>query len=399
MARRADDFGVVLEGSAGVDIRKIKARMRSISAASRDGLEGWLESMKGATLFRGHARLESAGSVRVGDELLMAEEIILNVGARTNVPPIPGAETTPYLTSEDLLELEELPEHLVIVGGSYIGLELGQVYRRFGSRVTIVERSPRLIGREDEDISDAIRGFLEKEGIEFRTNANCIELGQDERGISVGVDCTNGEPVVRGSHLLLAVGRKPNTDDLGLELAGVETDGRGYIVVNDQLQTSVSSIYALGDCNGRGGFTHTSYNDYEILSANLLDDDPRKVSDRILCYGLYVDPPLGRIGMTETQARASGRKVLIGTRPMTRVGRAFERSETEGFIKILVDADTEEILGASVLGIRGDEVVQSLLTMMYAKTPYTTMARGVYIHPTVTELLPTVLQSLRPLED
>lgn len=398
MARRAADFGVVLEGEVGVDMAKVKERMRGTSAASREGLEGWLESLEGVDLVRGHARFESATTVRVGDDLLEADRVVLNVGARPSAPPIPGLDEVRALTSTDLLELETLPEHLIIVGGSYIGLELGQIYRRFGSRVTIVERAPRLIGREDPEISESIRGTLEGEGVDIRTGVECVRLGRDGDGVVVMVDCEQGEPEIRGSHVLLAAGRRPNTDDLGLDAAGVEVDKRGYVVVDDHLRTSAPHVFALGDCNGKGAFTHTSYNDYEILAANLFDDDPRAVSDRITCYGLYVDPPLGRVGMTEAEARESGRDVLVGTRPMTRVGRAFERSETDGLIKILVDADSKEILGGAVLGIRGDEVVQALLPLMYAKAPYTVMSRAVHIHPTVTELLPTLLQGLRPLK-
>lgn len=398
MARRAAEFGVVLDGHVRMDMKRVKKRMREISAASRNGLEKWLSGMAGVTLIRGHARLEGSHEVRVGEQLLEADRIFLNVGAAPFAPKMPGIEDVPFLNSTDILELDELPEHLVIVGGSYIGLEIGQMYRRFGSRVTIIERGPRLIGREDEDVSESIRTILEKEDIEVRTGAECVRLERSGDSITAMVDCQKGSPAVQGSHLLLAVGRRPNTDDLGLDEAGVETDERGYVVVDGHLNTNVPNIFALGDCNGHGAFTHTSYNDYEIVAANLFDDDPRALSDRIPCYGLYIDPPLGRIGMTEAQARESGRRVLLGKRPMTRVGRAFERSETDGFIKILADDDTKEILGAAIVGIRGDEVVHSLLTLMYSKEPYTTMARAVHIHPTVSELLPTVLQGLRPLE-
>jgi pyruvate/2-oxoglutarate dehydrogenase complex dihydrolipoamide dehydrogenase (E3) component len=398
MARRGGDFGVVIDGPIQVDMKRAKARMKEVSGQSNRGVTQWLEGMENVTLYRGHARFESSRTVRVDDELLEAERIFINVGTRAFVPDLPGLEGDDFLTSSGMLELDSLPEHLVIVGGSYVGLEFGQMYRRFGSRVTIVEMGPRLIGREDEDVSEEVRRILEKEGIEVRLEAECIAAQRRGGGIAIRVDCTDGAPEVEGSHLLLAVGRTPNTDDLGAGEAGLALRERGYVQVDDQLRTSVEGIWALGDCNGKGAFTHTSYNDYEIVAANLFDDDPRLVSDRILCYGLFIDPPLGRVGMTEAQARASGRPVLVGKRPMTRVGRAKERSETDGFIKILVDAETEELLGAVILGVGGDEVVHLLIDMMYARAPYTVVSRAVHIHPTVAELVPTTLQELRPLE-
>lgn len=404
MARRAADFGIVVDGEVRADMPAVKARMREISGGSNRGVTTWLEGMENVTLVRGHARFEGPGVVRVDDELLRAEKIFLNVGTRARVPEMEGLGGVPHLTSTDLLELEELPEHLIVVGGSYIGLEFAQMYRRFGSRVTVIEMGPRLIGRDDEDVSDAVREILEGEGIDVRLNAECLGFRRADEGeggpggkIAAQVDCAEGEPEVIGSHLLLAVGRIPNTDDLGLEKIGVTLGRRGHIEVDDALRTGAEGVWALGDCNGRGAFTHTSYNDYEIVAANLFDDDPRRVSDRILCYGLYTDPPLGRVGMTEREALASGRRVLVGKRPMTQVGRAKEFSETRGFIKILVDADSKEILGAAILGLSGDEAVHCLLDVMYAKAPYTTISRAVHIHPTVTELVPTTLQNLKPL--
>jgi pyruvate/2-oxoglutarate dehydrogenase complex dihydrolipoamide dehydrogenase (E3) component len=354
--------------------------------------------MQQVDLIRGHARFVGPHVVEVDGDRLEAEQIFLNVGARPVVPDLPGLGDVDFLTSSTLLDLQTLPEHLVIIGGSYIGLEFGQMFRRFGSEVTILEKGPRLIGRDDPDVSEAVQEILESEGIEVRCNTECLRVAPHEVGVAVEVVCDADGPPVTGSDLLVAVGRTPNTDSLGLEAAGVRTDARGYVEVDDQLRTSVPGIFALGDCNGRGAFTHTSYNDYEIVAANLLDDDSRRLSDRILCYGLYIDPPLGRVGMTEAEARASGRKVLVGRRPMTKVARAQERSETAGFMKVLVDADSSEILGATILGINGDEVVQSLLDVMYAKAPYTTISRAVHIHPTVAELVPTTLQELKPLE-
>jgi pyruvate/2-oxoglutarate dehydrogenase complex dihydrolipoamide dehydrogenase (E3) component len=333
--------------------------------------------------------------VRVGDDLLEAERIFVNVGGRARWPS--GFEGTGALTNSSILDLDVLPRHLVIVGGSYIGLEFAQMYRRFGSEVTVVERGPRLIQREDEDVSDAIREILEGEAIQVRLEAHCLSGQERQDGVAVQVDCAVGEPEVVGSHVLLAVGRRPNTDDLGLDAAGVRVDERGYIEVDDELKTSVDGIWALGDCNGRGGFTHTSYNDYEIVAGNLLDGDSRRVTDRITCYALYVDPPLGRAGMTEQQVQESGRPALVATRPMTKVGRAKEKGETQGFMKILVDRETGEILGASILGIEGDEVIHTVLDVMYAGRPFTVLQRAVHIHPTVSELVPTLLGDLKPL--
>jgi pyruvate/2-oxoglutarate dehydrogenase complex dihydrolipoamide dehydrogenase (E3) component len=397
VARRAADFGVRLSGAVSVDMAAVKARKDRIVAASRDPLEEWLEGMEGCTVYRGHARFESAHAVRVGGELLEAPKIFINVGGRAVVPDMPGLDGIDVWTNSTMMDVDFLPEHLVVVGGSYIGLEFGQMFRRFGSRVTIIEKGPRLIAREDEDVSTAIAEILENEGIEVRLGAECIGFEKEGNGLVTRVDCSEGDREVRGTHLLLAVGRRPNTDDLGLDRAGIETDARGYIVTDDQLRTSVDGVWALGDCNGMGAFTHTSYNDYEVAAANLLDGDPRRVSDRITAYNLYIDPPLGRVGMTEAQVRASGRKALRGFRPMTRVGRAFEKGETQGFMKVLVDAETERILGGAILGIEGDEVIHSLLDVMYAGAPYTVISRAMHIHPTVSELVPTMLKEMEPL--
>ena len=356
-----------------------------------------MRGLANGAVYHGHARFESPRTVSVNGEVLEADKIFINVGGRALVPPMPGLDQVPFLTNSSMMAVDFLPEHLVVVGGSYIGLEFGQMYRRFGSKVTIVEMSPRLIAREDEDISNAIREILEKEDIQIRLNAECITARKEGQQVVIGLDCAEASKEVAGSHLLLAVGRVPNTGDLGLDKAGVETDKSGYIKVDDQLRTNVPGIWALGDCNGKGAFTHTSYNDYEIVAANLLDHDPRKVSDRITTYALFIDPPLGRAGMTEAQVRASGRKALIATRPMTRVSRAVEKGESQGFMKVVVDAESKQILGAAILGVTGDEVIHTLLDVMYAKAPYTTVARAMHIHPTVSELLPTLLQELKPL--
>jgi len=395
LARRAAGFGVTIGGPVAVDMKQVKARKDHISGQSESGVEQWMRGLESATVFAGHARFESARTVRVGGELLEAERIFVNVGGRALVPPMPGLDQVPFLTNAGMMDVDFLPEHLVIVGGSYIGLEFGQMYRRFGAKVTIVEKGLRLIQREDEDVSRAVQEILEAEDIDIRVDANCLSARMEGDGVAVGLDCAAGSPQVLGSHLLMAVGRVPNTDDLGLDRAGVDTDARGYIKVDEQLRTSVPGIWALGDCNGRGAFTHTSYNDYEIVAANLFDNDPRSVADRIPAYALFIDPPLGRVGMTEREARQSGHRVLIGTRPMNRVGRAVEKGESLGFMKVVVDADTQMILGAAILGLAGDEVVHTLLDIMYAKAPYTTVSRAMHIHPTVSELVPTLLQSLR----
>lgn len=397
LARRAEDYGVVLEGPVGVDMKRVWARQQTVVRNARDGVENWLRGMKGCTVFQGHARFEGADKVRVGDELLTAPNIFLNVGGRANVPDMPGVKDVPYLTNVGMMQVDALPEHLVIVGGSYIGLEFAQMFRRFGSQVTIVEMGPRLIGREDTEVSDAIREILEAEGITVRLNAECIRFSPRDDGVCVHVTCQAGEPQVTGSHVLLAVGRRPNTDDLNLAAAGVATDKRGYVTVDDQLRTNVPGIWAMGDCNGKGAFTHTAYNDFEIVAANLLDNDPRKVSDRIACYALFIDPPLGRVGMTEAEARATGRPLLVGKRPMTRVGRAVEKGETQGFMTVVVDAETKAILGAAILGLNGDEAIHGMIDLMSAKAPYTTLQRAVHIHPTVSELIPTMLGELKPV--
>ncbi|MCA1406617.1 FAD-containing oxidoreductase [Ensifer sp. IC3342] len=394
-ARRGAEYGMTT-GAISVDFARVMARKEKVRLDARSGVESWLKGMNNCTVFEGHARFESPTDVRVGDELISGDQIFLNTGGRAAVPDFPGVDEIPYLTNTSIMDLAQLPEHLVIIGGSYIGLEFAQMFRRFGSEVTVIEKGPRLIGREDPDVSDAIRDILEKEGIHIRLNAECIRFAKHEDGVAAGVDCTSGAPEVTGSHVLLATGRRPNTDDLGLDKAGVKTDARGNIEVDDFLRSNVPHIFAMGDCNGRGAFTHTSYNDFEIVAANLLDNDPRRVTDRIQTYALYIDPPLGRAGMTESEARKSGRKLLIGARPMTRVGRAVEKGETQGFMKVIVDADTQEILGASILGTGGDEAIQSILDVMYAKKPYTTISRAMHIHPTVSELIPTVFGELSP---
>jgi len=398
VARRGRDYGVVIDGPVSMDMKSVKARKDQISGSSRTGVESWMRGLSNGTVYQGQARFESPHEVRVGAERLAADKIFINVGGRAVIPAMPGVDRIPYLTNSSMMQVDFLPRHLIVVGGSYVGLEFGQMFRRFGSEVTIIEKGPRLVGHEDEDISDAVRGILEGEGINVRVNAECIAFERRGDDTAARVDCMSGDREVVGSHVLLAVGRRPNTDDLGLKEAGVETDQRGYIVVDDELRTSAPGIWALGDCNGKGAFTHTSYNDYEIVAANLLDGEHRRVTDRITAYNLYIDPPLGRCGMTEAEVRRSGRPALIGKREMTRVGRAVEKGETQGFMKVLVDAETKRILGAAILGVEGDEVIHCILDTMYAKAPYTTLQRAVHIHPTVSELVPTMLGELKRLE-
>lgn len=396
LARRGADFGVVFDKAPRIDMARVKARADTVVANARGGVEKWLRGLNGCTVIHGQARFEGPDRVRVGDDLIVAPQIFINVGGRAFVPPFPGIEQVSYLTNTSMLALDRVPEHLVVVGGSYVGLEFAQMYHRFGAEVTVVEKGPRLAPKEDEDISEAIREILVKEGITIRTSAECITVAPHERGVSVGVTCAQGEPRVAGSHVLLAVGRQPNTGDLGLDKAGVAMDARGYIQVDDSLATNVSGIWALGDCNGRGAFTHTAYNDYEIVAANLLDGEHRRVSERVTGYALYIDPPLGRVGMTEKEARASGRKLLLGQRPMTKVGRAIEKGETQGLMKIAVDADTRKILGAAIFGTGGDEAIHGILDIINADVSYDRLARAVPIHPTVSELIPTLLGEMRP---
>jgi pyruvate/2-oxoglutarate dehydrogenase complex dihydrolipoamide dehydrogenase (E3) component len=395
-ARRAGEYGVLLDGEVAVDMKRVKARKDAIVARSRDGLTAALEGAKNCTLIRGHARFLSPREIEVGQDRLGADRMFINVGARPLVPPLAGFDRVPYLTSSTILDLETVPRHLVVVGGSYVGLEFGQMFRRFGSEVTIVEMAPRLIQREDEDVSDAVREILENEGIKLRLKASCISLSAAGGEVGAALDCADGPPEISGSHLLLAVGRQPNTDDLGLEEAGIVHDARGYIAVDEELRTNVQGVWALGECNGRGAFTHTAYNDYEIVAANLLEGGRRRVSDRRVAYALFIDPPLGRAGLSEAEARQAGRRVRVGSRPMTRVTRAVEKGESQGFMKIIVDGDSREILGASILGPGGDEAVHAVLDLIYAKAPYTVLQQAVHIHPTVSELLPTILGELQP---
>jgi pyruvate/2-oxoglutarate dehydrogenase complex dihydrolipoamide dehydrogenase (E3) component len=398
LARRAADYGVTVGGPVGVDMKAVKARKDAVVGVSNRGVERSLKTLDGCTVYEGHARFIAPKQVAVGDATLSADEIFLNVGGRAVVPPIPGLDQVPYLTNSSMMGVDFLPPHLVILGGSYIGLEFAQMFRRFGSKVTVIELGPRLIAREDEDVSRAIAEFLTEEGIDIRVGSKVVGVKKLGGDVAVTIETTGQTPQVAGSHVLVAIGRRPNTDDLGLDKAGVAVDARGFITVDEELRTNVPGIWAMGDCNGRGAFTHTSYNDFEIVAGNLLDYDRRRVSDRITAYALYTDPPLGRAGMNEAEVRTSGRPALIATMQMEDVSRAYEKGETKGFMKILVDRDSKQILGASLLGLAGDEAVHVILDLMYAKAPYTVLQRAMHIHPTVSEFLPTLLGDLRPLE-
>jgi pyruvate/2-oxoglutarate dehydrogenase complex dihydrolipoamide dehydrogenase (E3) component len=399
LARRGAEYGFNTGGEVKVDMKRVKARKDYVAGLSNRGVERSLKKLENCRVYEGHAQFASPREVRVGTEILRADRIFINVGGRAAVPEISGLDQVEYLTNSTMMDVDFLPRHLLVLGGSYIGLEFGQMYRRFGSEVTIVEIGPRLIPREDEDVSGAVAEFLAREGLDIRLSAKCLSVSRRSDDIVMQVDCGEGAPEIRGSHLLIATGRRPNTDDLGLERAGVKRDSRGFIEVDDELRTNVPGIWALGDCNGRGAFTHTSWNDFEIVAANLLDGDRRRVSDRIPAYALYTDPPLGRAGMTEAEVRRSGRRALVGKIAMEDVSRAFEKGETEGFMKILVDADTKEILGASFLGTSGDEAIHCVLDTMYAKAPYTVLQRAMHIHPTVSEFIPTILGDLAPLPE
>jgi pyruvate/2-oxoglutarate dehydrogenase complex dihydrolipoamide dehydrogenase (E3) component len=398
LARRAGDYGVTIGGPVGVDMQAVKARKDAIAGASRQGVERSLKTLKGCAVYEGHARFVGSKRVAVNGIELAADRVFINVGGRASIPPISGLDQVPYFTNSSMMDIDFLPPHLIILGGSYIGLEFAQVYRRFGSEVTVIELAPRLIAREDDDVSRAVAEFLEEEGIDVRVDSKVVGVERQGNSIAVKVESAGKIKQVVGTHMLVAIGRRPNTDDLGLDKAGIATDSHGYIQVDDQLRTNVPGIWAMGDCNGRGAFTHTSWNDFEIVAANILDNEQRRVSDRITAYALYTDPPLGRAGMTEAEVRKSGKPALISTIAMEDVSRAYEKGETKGFMKILVDRDSKEILGASLLGLAGDEVIHCIIDLMYAKAPYTVMQRAMHIHPTVSEFIPTMMQDFKPLQ-
>jgi pyruvate/2-oxoglutarate dehydrogenase complex dihydrolipoamide dehydrogenase (E3) component len=399
LARRGAEFGFVTGGAVRADMARIKARKDDIVEASRNGVEGWMRGLKHTETIVGEARFTAPRTLRVGDRELTAPRVFLNLGGRAVLPDLPGVHDVPTLDNRTVMELAEVPEHLVIVGGSYIGLEFAHLMRRFGAEVTVVEKSPRLLPREDEDVADGVRAILEAEGVRIATGAECLSLTRQGARIAIGAECATDTPPIAGSHVLLAVGRRPNTDGLGLEVAGIQTDARGFITVDEQCRSvSAEGVWAVGDCNGRGAFTHTAWNDHEIVVANLFDNDARRIGERIGCYALFIDPPMARVGMSEMEARASGRKALRAKMPMQRVGRAREAGETQGFMKVVVDAESRRLLGAAILGVNGDEVIHGLLDMMAAGQAVDRIARTVHIHPTVSELVPTLLQQLKPMD-
>jgi len=426
LARRAGDYGVTIGGPVGVDMRAVKARKDTITVASRRGVERSLRTLEGCTVYEGHARFVANNKVAVNGVEFGADRIFINVGGRASIPPISGLDQVPYFTNSSMMDIDFLPPHLIVLGGSYIGLEFAQAYRRFGSEVTVIELAPRLIAREDEDASHAVADFLKEEGIDVRVDSKVIGVEKQGNSIAVKLESAGKISQVVGTHMLVAIGRRPNTDDLGLDNAGVATDSHGYIQVDDQLRTNVPGIWAMGDCNGRGAFTHTSWNDFEIVAANILDNEQRRVSDRITAYALYTDPPLARAGMTQEEVRKTGKPALVSTMALEDVSRAYEtcgpsrrvrtlsrwhrggvssaRSErwkaarSKGFMKILADRDSKRILGASLLGLAGDEIIHCIIDLMYAKAPYTVMQRAMHIHPTVSEFLPIMMQDFRPLQ-
>ncbi|ARG97567.1 FAD-containing oxidoreductase [Legionella micdadei] len=398
LVQRANEFGIDINGTIKTNWKNVKARKDAIVHKASQGVEQWLKNTPNVTVFHDHAKFVNNYTIAANNQHLTAEKIFINVGARAFIPPMKGINEINYLTNSSLLDLEALPEHLIVIGGSYIGLEFAQAFRFFGSKVTVIEKAPRLIPREDEDVSETVLAIMKAAGIDVHLNTNCLEFSKSGEEVVAHVGCDNNKKTIQGSHVLMAIGRKPNTDDLGIENTDIKLDNRGMVEVDDYLATSVKNIWAIGECNGRGAFTHTSYNDYQIVADNLLHHTQRKVTDRIMAYALYIDPPLGRCGMTEAEIRQAGLKALVAKRPMTQVKRAVIKGEPTGFIKVLVDENSQKILGATILGVGGDEIIHSILDVMYADKPYTLIRDAVHIHPTVSELIPTTLEQLQPLK-
>jgi pyruvate/2-oxoglutarate dehydrogenase complex dihydrolipoamide dehydrogenase (E3) component len=405
VARHCAELGVQVGGAISVDLAAVKARKDEIIGQSRDGVEKWLRGTKNVSVFKGHARFTGPHTLAISgpdgnllDEI-SADEIFINTGTRAVVPPLDGLERIRYYTNSNLLDLTELPSHLVIVGASYIALEFAQIFRRFGSQVTVLVRGERLLTREDADFADSVHKVLAREGVEFRFGVQPSRVEpHPHRENEVCIGFEQNIPALEASHLLFATGREPNTDDLGLAAAGITTDKHGTIPVDGQLRTNVPGVWAIGDVNGRGAFTHTSYDDYQIVAANLLDGGSRSVDTRIMTYAVFVDPPLARVGASEAEVRKAGRDALIATMPMTRVGRARERGETDGFMKVMVDKESKQILGAAIHGIEGDEALHTFIDIMTAGAPYPTLEYAMHIHPTISELVPTLLDGLKPMK-
>ncbi|RKT26688.1 pyruvate/2-oxoglutarate dehydrogenase complex dihydrolipoamide dehydrogenase (E3) component [Paraburkholderia sp. RAU2J] len=404
VARHAAELGVQVSGAVNVDLAAVKARKDGIIGQSRDGVEKWLRGTDNVTVFNGHARFTGAHTLSISGpgglvlNEISADEIFINTGTRAVAPPLEGLERIRYFTNSNLLELTELPSHLVIVGSSYIALEFAQIFRRFGSQVSVLVRGERVLSREDADFAESVRKVLAREGVEFRFGVQPSRVEpHPHRANEVCIGFEQNIPALEASHVLFATGREPNTDDLGLADAGIAVDKHGTIPVDGQLRTNVPGVWAIGDVNGRGAFTHTSYDDFQIVAANLLDGGARSVDTRIMAYAVFVDPPLARVGLSEAEVRKSGRDALIATMPMSRVGRARERGETDGFMKVMADAQSKRILGAAIHGVEGDEAIHTFIDIMTAGAPYPTLQYAMHIHPTISELVPTLLDGLKPM--
>jgi len=391
-ARRGDFFGFST-GEIHPDYSRIRERMNDIRHGGRDGLTEWMESTDNVTLIRGWGVFQGPKTIQIDHRTIEGRQVYINTGTRAFIPPIEGMDQVPYLDSGGLLDLEHCPQHLVILGGGYIGAEFAQVYRRFGAEVTIIQKDDQLMPREDADVAQGVQEILEQEGVAIHTGSEAYRVSRTEEGVCVAIRSNEGEQDVFGSHLLVAVGRRPNSSGIGLDIAGIKTDDRGYIQVDEYCRASVEGVFALGDVNGEGAFTHTSVNDAEVVLDHLFGGS-RKQSDRIPVYALFTDPPLGRVGLSEKEALASGRKVLKATKPMSSISRAKEMGETQGFAKLLVDADTDLILGAAILGPGGDEVINMFATIMHSNIPCREYRKVVLVHPTISELMPWVLDNL-----
>ena len=396
-ARRAPEFGIYV-GNVTVNLAEVVARKNKVVLQWRQGQQEQVERRPTLDLYRGHGRFTGPHTIEVNGQILTGKHIFINTGTRPRIVPIPGLDEVEYLTNRNIMDLTETPEHLIILGGSYLGLEFGQMFRRFGSRVTIVERGNQIMSREDEEVAQTLQEALEGEGIIFHLGKEATRVGKNGRGLEVMVSYQDGGiQTLSGSHLLLAAGQVPNSDDLGLEAAGIETDEDGYIEVNERLETSVPGVWAIGDVKGGPAFTHVSYDDHLIIYDNLIHNKNRSVKDRIIPYALYTDPELGRVGLTEKAAREAGYSLKVGQIPMARVARAIERGETAGLMKVVVNGDNDRILGAAILGTAGGELVQTLMALMMAGAPYTVFEKAMFIHPTLTEGFFALMDNVEPV--
>ena len=393
-AKQGDFYGFET-GKIKLNYSRIKERMNEIRNGSSNGLRNWIESSENVTFINEMASFVSNKTLKVGTENVKGNKIYINTGATPFVPPIRGINEVEWLDSEGLLDLEHLPKHLIIIGGGYIGMEYSQIYRRFGAKVTVIQRNEQVMPREDKDVADEIQAFLEEEGVKIYCNSNAKSVLQEDGFIKLEIEYNNQLKTITGSHLLIATGRKPAIDQLKLKSAGINTDTKGYIEVNNYCQTNVDNVYALGDVNGKGAFTHTSVNDAEIVIDHLFGGT-RKISDRIPIYGLFTDPPMGKIGMSENEALRKGHKILKAKLPMKKISRSKEMGETKGFAKIIVDAETDLFLGITILGSGGDEIINMFAAIMYSRIPCHQYRKVVLVHPTVSELMPWALDELKP---